>query len=160
MRVAGFEQFAVGQVFSSDSHIVGVDEIKAFGRQFDMQAQHVDEELAKSSMFGTLVASGWHTASLTMRLILDSALAGVQGRAMGVRIQDLTWRAPVYPGDTLMAVTEVTELRSSHSKPDRGFVTLRTITRNQAGTAVQELLSTCLVLRSAAPGVAAGVSPP
>jgi acyl dehydratase len=148
MVVAGFEQFAVGQVFNSASHGVGLDEIKAFGRQFDTQPQHVDEELAKTSMFGTLVASGWHTASLTMRMMLESVLAGVPGRGMGVRIQDLTWTAPVYPGDALQGTTEVVELRPSRSKPDRGLVVMRTVTTNQDGVAVQTMLSTCLVLRS------------
>ena len=146
--VTGFEQFAIGQIFTSASRVIEAEAIKAFGRDFDGQAQHVDEAVAAGSIFGTLVASGWHTASLTMRLMLESALAGVGGRGMGVRIQELYWPAPVYPGDALLAVSEVVELRPSRSKPDRGLVTLRTLTRNQHGAIVQDMLGTCLVLRS------------
>jgi acyl dehydratase len=148
MVITGFEQYAVGQVFKSGSQKVDAAEIKSFARQFDGQPQHIDEETARGSIFGTLVASGWHTASLTMRLLLESALAGVGGRSMGVRMNDLAWSAPVYPGDSLHAVSEVTELRPSRSKPDRGLVTFRTITRNQDGAAVQEMLSTVMILRS------------
>ena len=146
--ITGFEQFAAGQVFISPPLVMTAAAIKAFGRDFDGQAQHLDEAAASQSIFGTLVASGWHTASLTMRLVLASAFAGVGGRGMGVRIQDLTWPAPVYPGDALVATSEILELRPSRSKPDRGLVTLRTITRNQDGVAVQDMVSTCLVLRS------------
>ena len=101
-------------------------------------------------MFGTLVASGWHTASLTMRLLLDSVMSGVSGRSLGVRVNDLTWSAPVYPDDELHAVTEIMELRPSRSKPDRGLVVMRTTTKNQHNEAVQELTSTILVLRTGA----------
>jgi acyl dehydratase len=146
--MTGFEQFAAGQIFISPPLVVTAEAIKAFGRDFDVQAQHLDEAAASGSIFGTLVASGWHTASLTMRLILASAFAGVGGRGMGVRIQDLTWPAPVYPGDALAATSEVRELRPSRSKPDRGLVILHTITRKQDGAAVLDMVSTCLVLRS------------
>ncbi len=146
--ITGFEQFAVGQIFTSAPAVMETDAIKAFGRSFDGQAQHLDEVAAAGSIFGTLVASGWHTASLTMRLILQSVFAGVAGRGMGVRVQNLTWPAPVYPGDALVATSEVQELRPSRSKPDRGLVILGTITRNQHGVTVQDMVSTCLVLRS------------
>ncbi len=151
MVVTGFEQYAVGQVFTSDRQRVEAAEIKNFARQFDGQPQHIDEDAAMGSIFGSLVASGWHTASLTMRLLLESALAGVAGRSMGVRMDDLAWLAPVYPGDSLYVVSEVTELRPSRSKPDRGLVTMRTTTRNQDGVAVQEMLSLVMILRSDAP---------
>jgi acyl dehydratase len=146
--VTGFEQFAVGQVFDSAPRVVEAAAIRAFGQEFDVQAQHRDEAAAAGSIFGTLVASGWHTASLTMRLMLESAFAGVGGRGMGVRIQELTWPAPVYPGDALHAESEVVELRPSRSKPDRGLVIMRTITRNQHGAIVLDMVGTCLVLRS------------
>lgn len=149
MVVTGFEQFFVGQVFTSASQVIDADAIKYFARQFDMQPQHLDEASARDSIFGKLVASGWHTASVTMRLILGSAFAGVAGRSMGVRMNDLTWTAPVYPGDALTAISEITELRPSRSKPDRGIVVMRTITRNQHGATVQEMVGTCMVLRSA-----------
>lgn len=148
MVVTGFEQFEVGQVFTSTAELVDAEAIKAFARQFDNQPQHIDEEAAKDSMFGTLVASGWHTAALTMRLILKNAFEGVSGRGMGVGIQSINWPAPVYPGDRLHAETEVIELRPSRSKPDRGLVVMRTITRKQDGVVVQDITHTCLFLRS------------
>jgi acyl dehydratase len=148
MVVTGFEQFTVGQVFKSGSQVVDAAAIKGFARQFDSQPQHIGEDAARGSVFGVLVASGWHTASVTMRLLLASALAGVGGRGMGVRMDNLIWPAPVYPGDSLHTVTEITELRPSRSKPDRGLVVMHTTTRNQDGVAVQELQSTIMVLRS------------
>ena len=108
----------------------------------------MDEAAAVHTLFGGLVASGWHTASLTMRLLLDSALAGVSGRGMGVKVHGIDWSAPVRGGDSLHAVSEVMEVRPSRSKPDRGLVVLRTETRNQRDEKVQELTSTLLVLRS------------
>ena len=148
--ITGFEGFAVGQVFTSPSIEMDAAAIKAFAGQFDMQAQHLDEEAAKRTLFGGLVASGWHTASVTMRLLLESALSGVSGRGMGVKVHGIDWSAPVRAGDTLHAVSEVMELRPSRSKPDRGLVVMRTETRNQRDEKVQELTSTLLCLRSAA----------
>lgn len=148
MVVTGFEQFEVGQVFTSTAELIDAEAIKSFARLFDNQPQHIDEAAAESSMFGTLVASGWHTASLTMRLILKSAFEGVSGRGLGVGIQSINWPAPVYPGDWLHAETEVIELRPSRSKPDRGLVVMRTVTRKQGGVVVQDITHTCLFLRS------------
>jgi acyl dehydratase len=150
MAVEGFEQFVVGQVFTSAPRSIDATAIKAFATNFDNQPQHTDDAAAEGTMFGTLVASGWHTASLTMRLLLDSVMSGVSGRSLGVRVNDLTWSAPVYPDDELHAVTEIMELRPSRSKPDRGLVVMRTTTKNQHNEAVQELTSTILVLRTGA----------
>ncbi len=147
--ITGFEDFSVGQVFTSaSSGPVDAAAIKAFAAQFDTQPQHMDEAAAVHTLFGGLVASGWHTASLTMRLLLDSALAGVSGRGMGVKVHGIDWSAPVRAGDSLHAVSEVMEVRPSRSKPDRGLVVLRTETRNQRDEKVQELTSTLLFLRS------------
>jgi acyl dehydratase len=148
MAVTGFEQFEVGQVFTSSPRAMDASDIKAFAAQFDTQAQHVDEEAAKHSLFGELVASGWHTAALTMRLMLDSVLEGVSGRALGAKINEVTWPAPVRPNDLLYAVSEVLELRPSRSKPDRGIAIIRTITRNQHDQTVQDMTGTVVVLRS------------
>ena len=146
--VTGFEGFTVGQVFTSPPRVIERAAIETFAAEFDTQSQHVSEAAAAGSIFGRLVASGWHTGALTMRLMLDHAFAGIAGRSIGVRIQELTWPAPVHPGDALHASTEVTEIRPSRTKPDRGLVTFRTITRNQAGAIVLDMVSTCLVLRS------------
>ena len=148
MTVTGFEQFAVGQVFTSAPRSIDATAIKAFAAEFDTQPQHTDEKSAEHTMFGGLAASGWHTASLTMRLMLDSVLAGISGRALGVGISDVTWSRPVRPGDELHAVNEVLELRPSRSKPDRGLVVIKTTTRNQHGQTVQEMTGTVMVLRS------------
>ena len=148
MTVTGFEQFAVGQVFTSAPLPIDAAAIKAFATQFDMQPQHLDEIAAENTMFGTLVASGWHTASLTMRLMLQSSMSGISGRALGMRMNDLTWANPVKPGDELYAESEVLEVRPSKSKPDRGIVVMRTVTRNQHGQSVQEMTGTLMVMRS------------
>jgi acyl dehydratase len=148
MAVTGFEQLEVGQVFTSAPRPMDAAGIKAFATAFDPQAQHVDEAAARHTLFGELVASGWHTASLTMRLMLESALEGVSGRGMGVRINEISWSAPVRPGDWLYAVSEVLELRPSRSKPDRGVVVMRTLTRNQHDETVQDMTGTLLILRS------------
>ena len=148
MTVTGFEQFTIGQVFTSAPRAMDAAGIKAFAAQFDFQPQHMDEAAAAGTLFGELVASGWHTAALTMRLMLESAIGGVSGRGMGVRINDITWSAPVRPGDELYAVSEVLELRPSRSKPDRGLVVLKTETLNQHGQVVQSMTGTLLILRS------------
>jgi acyl dehydratase len=139
MAITGFEQFEVGQVFTSAPRSIDATAIKAFAAQFDTQAQHIDEDAAQHTLFGSLVASGWHTASLTMRLMLDSAIGGVSGRALGVRINDITWSLPVRPDDELHVVNEVLELRPSRSKPDRGLVVIRTTTLNQNDEPVQQM---------------------
>lgn len=148
MVVTGFEQFAVGQVFTSAPRAVDAVAIKGFAEQFDFQPQHVDENAAATTMFGSLVASGWHTGSLTMRLMLESVLAGVSGRGMGVRINDIGWSSPVHPGDALYAVSEIMDVRPSRTKPDRGVVVIRTVTRNQHDAPVQEMTGTLIILRS------------
>ena len=150
MTITGFEQFAAGQSFVSPARSIDATAIKAFATQFDFQPQHMDEEAARSTMFGSLVASGWHTASLTMRLLLESSLAGVSGRGLGLRINDITWSAPVRPDDELHVVSEVLETRPSRSKPDRGLVIIKARTLNQNGETVQSMTSTLLILRSEA----------
>lgn len=146
--MTGFEQFAVGQTFTSQGRLIDAAAIKAFATEFDCQPQHVDEEAARQTLFGSLVASGWHTGSMTMRLMLESVLAGVSGRGMGARINDITWSSPVHPGDELHAVSEIMDVRPSRSKPDRGVVVIRTITRNQRDEPVQEMTGTLIILRS------------
>ncbi len=148
MTITGFEQFAAGQNFVSAARSLDASAIKAFAAQFDFQPQHMDEEAARGTMFGSLAASGWHTASLTMRLLLESSLGGISGRGLGVRINDITWSAPVRPGDELHVVSEVLETRPSRSKPDRGLVIMKASTLNQRGETVQSMTSTLLVLRS------------
>lgn len=116
-----FEDFAPGQVFDLGSHEFSRDEIVGFARQWDPQPFHVDEAAAAKSAFGGLVASGWHTACVFMRLyvdalLLDSASMGSPG------LEELRWLVPVRPGDVLRGTASVTEVAPSSVRPDRGTV--------------------------------------
>jgi len=131
-----FEDFAVGQTFRSPSRTMTAEAIKAFARDFDPQPFHLDEEAAKRSVFGGLVASGWHTAAMTMRLIVESDLQPAGG-TVGAGTEELRWPRPVHPGDALHVEGEVLELRPSRSRPTIGIVKIRCTTVNQAGEPVQ-----------------------
>jgi acyl dehydratase len=140
------EDFAVGQVFESDRLRVDKEAITAFARQFDPQPYHLDEEAARNSVFGGLAASGWHTAALTMRLLVDSDFRPAAG-ILGVGFDELSWPRPVRPGDELHTKSEVLDVRPSKSRPDRGLVRVRTTTFNQNGEAVQIYTGNLLVPR-------------
>jgi len=128
------EDLHVGQTFVTDSLTVTTEQIKAFAREFDPQPFHLDEEAARDSLFGGLAASGWHTAALTMRLLVGALpLAGGVVGAGG----ETTWPRPTRPGDTLTVHVEVLEVTPSRSRPDRGMIRTRSETRNQHGEAVQ-----------------------
>lgn len=144
-----YEDFHVGQVFESAPARMERDRLVQFGAEFDPQPQHLDEEQAKGSMFGTLVASGWHTASLSMRLQLEAMMNRIPGGAMGAQVEQLAWRRPVHPGDDLRARIEVTAMRESRSRPERGLLTLRTTTLNQDDRIVMEMIAAVLVPRRA-----------
>jgi acyl dehydratase len=144
-----FEDFQVGQRFTSGTHVMEADEIKAFARQFDPQPFHLDEEAAKRSVFGALVASGWHTAAISMRLLVTSGLP-IAGGLIGLG-GELSWPRPTHPGDMLMVASEVEELRGSRARPDRGTVRVRSETRNQREEVVQILTARLWVPRRPAP---------
>ncbi|RZJ02776.1 MAG: MaoC family dehydratase [Brevundimonas sp.] len=128
------EDLHVGQTFVSGSFTLTADEIKTFARQFDPQPFHLDDEAAKDSLFGGLAASGWHTAALTMKLLVEAfPLAGGLVGAGG----ETTWPRPTRPGDTLSVHVEVLEILPSRTRADRGMIRTRTETRNQHGEAVQ-----------------------
>jgi acyl dehydratase len=134
MQPLYLEDLNVGQKFASRLQKVDAEAIKAYAREFDPQPFHLDEETARKSLFGGLAASGWHTASLTMRLIVESVpLAGGVIGSGG----ELSWPRPTKPGDTLRVVTEVLEITPSRSRPDRGMITMRSTTLNQNDEAVQ-----------------------
>jgi len=142
-----FEDFAVGQVFKPSGRVrVEKNEIIAFARKFDPQFFHLDEEAARSSIFGRLVASGWHTAALTMSLVARSEYRAAGG-TIGLGFDAMHWPIPVYPGDELRIESEVLETRPSRSRPDRGLVKMRTRTLNQNGDVVQELVGNAMVPR-------------
>lgn len=136
--------------FASPSNEVTIDEIVGFARQYDPQPFHLDPEAAAVSAFGRLVASGWHTAAVTMRLMLASELQLASG-LVNAGIDSLQWPRPVVPGDVLHVNIEVVELRPSRSKPDRGIVKLRVLTRNAAEAVVQDLLISIIVARAKRP---------
>ena len=137
--------FQVGQKFDSASHVVDVAQIKAFASQFDPQPFHLDEQAASNSLFSGLAASGWHTASITMRLLVTSGVP-IAGGLIGAGCE-INWPIPTRPGDVLSVVSEVLKVSESRSRPDRGIVTLRSKTHNQAGEVVQEMTSKLVVFR-------------
>ena len=138
------EDLTVGQRFESRPQRVDAEAIKAYAREFDPQPFHLDEEAARKSLFGGLAASGWHTASLTMRLIVESVpLAGGVIGSGG----ELSWPRPTKAGDTLRVVTEVLEITPSRSRPDRGMIVMRSTTLNQDDEAVQVFTPKVVVQR-------------
>ena len=142
------EDLHVGQRLTSATLIVTADSIKEFARQFDPQPFHLDEAAAAGSMLGGLAASGWHTAALTMRLLVGGG-APIAGGVIGAGVE-ITWPRPTRPGDELQVFSEVVEITPSRSKPDRGIVVLRSETRNQKGDVVQTLTSKLIVPRKPA----------
>jgi acyl dehydratase len=142
-----FEDFTVGLRFRSPGAITVTEEsIKAFAAQFDPQPSHLDEEAARGTPFGGLVASGWHTAALTMRLIVDSDL-GLGGQGAGLGVESMQWRLPVRAGDALRVEGTVTEARPSRSRPGHGIVKFQLTTFNQREQAVLEATHLVLVAR-------------
>ena len=144
------EDLNVGQRFTSGSHAVTVEAIKSFARQFDPQPFHLDEAAAVQSFFQGLAASGWHTAAITMKLLVESGMR-LSGGLIGAG-GELTWPRPTRPGDVLTVISEVMALTPSRSRPERGFVTVKCETQNQRGEAVQVMTSRMLVWRRPAQG--------
>jgi len=146
MTALYFEDLAVGQVYGSPRRRIDAERIKSFASEFDPQPFHLDEATARDTFFGGLAASGWHTAALTMRLLVDSALTPVGG-VIGAGCDELRWPRPVRPGDELRVESEVLEVRPSKSRPDIGLVKVRTTTLNQKDEPVQVLVSNLVVPR-------------
>jgi acyl dehydratase len=138
------EEFAPGQKHVSGTVRVDAAAIKAFAAEFDPQPFHLDEDAARGSFFAGLAASGWHTAALTMKLLVESGFRPAGG-IIGTRAEELKWPRPVRPGDELHAESEVLEVRRSSSRPGQGFVKCRTTTVNQNGEPVQILVMNLLV---------------
>lgn len=141
-----FEDLQLGETFDTAEHVVTAEEIIAFGREFDPQPFHLDAEAAKATLFGQLVASGWHTASLSMRLMVRSDM-GLDGGVIGQGIEALRWPRPVLPGDRLRVVMEVVELSTELARPGYAWLKLRCRTLNQHGKAVQEMTARLLIAR-------------
>lgn len=141
-----FEDLAVGQAFRTGTVTVEPEMIQAFAAQFDPQPFHLDEDAARDSLFGRLVASGWHTAALTMKLLVEGELK-IVGGLIGMGAEELRWPRPVYPGDVLRAESEVLDLRPSKSQPHRGLVKMRSMTLNQDGQVVMAQVVNMIVPR-------------
>jgi acyl dehydratase len=140
-----FEDFAVGQKFPSATLRVEAEDITSFAAKYDPQPFHLDDAAARRTMFGGLAASGWHTAALTMRLIVQSEFQPAGGILGGGG--ELTWLKPVRPGDELRAEVEVLETRPSRSRPEVGVLKVRVSTLNQHGETVETFAPTLLVPR-------------
>jgi acyl dehydratase len=140
------EDFAVGQTFGSGRVRVDKERIKSFAAEFDPQPFHLNEEAARDTIFQGLAASGWHTAALTMRLLVESA-GNPAGGIIGTGFEKLRWPLPVRPGDELRVESEVLEVRSSESRPQQGLIKVRSTTLNQNGEAVQVFVANLIVPR-------------
>jgi acyl dehydratase len=139
------DDLQVGQRFLSRLHALDEAQIKAFAAQFDPQPFHLDDAAAKGSLFAGLAASGWHTAAVTMRLLVEGG-APIAGGVIGGG-GEISWPQPTRPGDVLRVESEILEVRPSRSRPDRGMVTMRSETRNQRGEVVQILTAKLVVPR-------------
>jgi acyl dehydratase len=141
-----YEDLSVGQTFATGTLVVEPDMITAFAADFDPQPFHLDQDAARASFFGELVASGWHTAALTMRLLVRGELQ-IVGGLIGLGAEELRWPRPVRPGDVLRAESDVVDLRPSKSQPGRGLVRVRITTLNQDGEPVMIMVVTMIAPR-------------
>ena len=139
------EDFAVGRRFTSTTRALDAEQIKAFAVQFDRQPFHLDEAEADKSFFHGLAASGWHTAAITMSLLVKSGMP-IAGGLIGAGAE-IAWPRPVRPGDVLQVESEVLAVTPSRSRPERGMITVKSQTKNQHGEVVQVLTSRMLAWR-------------
>ena len=147
-RPLALDDLSVGQRFTSTTHALDAEQIVAFASQFDPQRFHLDDAAARGTLFGGLAASGWHTAAITMKLLVGGG-APLAGGLIGAG-GEIAWPRPTRPGDVLQVFSEVVEVTPSRSRPERGTVTLRCETRNQRGEVVQTLSARLVVPRRAA----------
>ena len=141
-----FEDLKLGDQYTTPEHTVTAEEIMAFARQFDPQPFHTDPVAAKTTFFGQLVASGWHTAAISMNLMVRGNM-GLDGGVIGHGVEEMRWPRPVLPGDRLRVVMEVAELNPEPSRSGRGKIKLHCRTLNQDSRIVQEMTARLLVAR-------------
>jgi acyl dehydratase len=142
-----FEDFKPGPFGSFGPYHVSREEILAFAAEFDPQPMHLDEEAAKRSMLGGLAGSGWHLASIMMRMMFDGFIGRTASQG-SPGVSELRWMAPLRPGDDLMLDVEIVEARVSKSRPDTGIVTVRNTSRNAKGQVLCEMTSPLMVARA------------
>jgi acyl dehydratase len=143
-----FDDLKMGDRFKSELFEVTEKQITDFARDFDPQVFHLEPARAERTIFKGLIASGWHTAAITMRLFVQT-LNFAEG-AIGLGVDELRWPNAVRPGDTLRVETEIIDLRRSRSKPNYGIIRLRNVTTNQRGEIVQTMTANAMVPRRAA----------
>jgi acyl dehydratase len=141
------DDLTVGQRFTSSTHTLDAAEIMRFAGEYDPQPFHMDDAAGQDTLFGGLVASGWHTAATTMRLIVNGGLP-IAGGVIGSG-GELLWTVPVRPGDTLRVECEILQITPSRTRADRGTVVVRCLTRNQKGETVQSFTPKLVVPRRA-----------
>ncbi|MFU2487741.1 MaoC family dehydratase [Thauera sp. WH-1] len=142
------DDLTVGQRFGSGRRTLGLDAIRSFAAEFDPQPFHLDEAAAQETLFRGLAASGWHTAAVTMRLLVDSEFRPAGG-VVGAGLEELRWPRPARPGDELRLEIEVLDVRPSKSRPEQGIVKVRVTTLNQDDEALQVYVANLVVQRRA-----------
>jgi acyl dehydratase len=138
------DDLAVGSVFESTEHKLDIEQIREFAQRFDPQPFHLSEEAAQQTFFGGLAASGWHTAAITMKLLVESL--PLAGGVIGAG-SEISWPRPTRPGDVLHVVSTIMEIAPSRSRPDRGIVTVQSDTLNQHGDLCQRSVARLLAFR-------------
>ncbi len=146
MTTRFYEDFEIGEAHEYGGRTLSADDIIRFAREFDPQFFHLDPEAAKDSAFGGLVASGWHTCALAMRMMVEAFLDGAATIA-SPGVGEIRWLKPVRPGDTLRVRTEVIDKTPSKSKPDRGLIRFSQTVRNQNDDVVMTMINLAFFLR-------------
>ncbi len=141
-----YEDLCVGEKKTTARYTMTEDDVLEFARKYDPQPMHIDKAAAARGAFGGIIASGWHTAAVAMRLVADAEVFG-SGEVLGMAVENLGWPKPVRPGDTLEAEIEIASMRESKSNPKYGVVKLSTTVRNQNGETVYTFTPSCWVPR-------------
>lgn len=136
-----YEDFHIGDEIDAGTHALTTESAIGFAKEYDPQYYHTDEEAAKAGPYGRLIASGWQTAAISMRLKAGSRLADVSGGLLGLGLESLKWPRPVYPGDVLHLIVTIVDKRTSRSKPTHGIVSYRMDTYNQHKEKVMEAVT-------------------
>jgi acyl dehydratase len=145
MKKRYFDDLKVGDRFKSESLRVTEKKLIAFARKFDPQTFHLSRKRAEQTIFKGLIASGWHTAALTMRLFVQTL--NFANGVIGLGVDNLRWPNAMRPGDVLTVETKILGVRPSRSRPRYGIVRLRNVTTNQRGEVVQTMLASAMVPR-------------
>jgi acyl dehydratase len=145
MKEYYFDDLKVGDRFKSEPLNVTEEQLIEFAHKFDPQMFHLSRKSAERTIFKGLIASGWYTAAMTMRLFVQT-LNFAEG-AIGLGVDELRWPSVVRPGDVVAVETEIVDLRLSRSRPGYGIIRLRNVTTNQSGEIVQTMLASAMVPR-------------